>query len=120
MLFRSNPTICVQAFGEEYGKLLCTLFYEMRSMIIFAAENKLEDILIRIELFIEIYSEFEFCYKENNQIPSYASLYDIMYWFISDYADKTEEEQVKALVVSQQNKAVEILKNADLSSPNYL
>ena len=48
----ANPAYAVGQFGEEYGRLLCFLYTELRSLIVFAFENQME-MTIRMELFLK-------------------------------------------------------------------
>ena len=116
----ANPTYAVAQLGEEYGKLLCALYAEVRSMIVPVTEQKLEEILIRAELFVEVYSAFEYEWQECGKWPAYESLKQILYWYVSDYSEIVQEESIRAQVVSEGNYALNVLKNADLSDLRYL
>ena len=116
----ANPAYAVAQLGEEYGKLLCALCAEVRSMIVPVTEQKLEEILIRAELFVEVYSAFEYEWQECGKWPAYESLKQILYWYVSDYSEIVQEESIRAQVVSEGNYALDILKNADLSDLRYL
>ena len=50
-----NPDCAVEKTGE-YGQLLSYLYTKLREMIPYAFEQKKEQMLIRIELFLEIYN----------------------------------------------------------------
>ena len=54
----ANPAYAAKVLGEEYGPILSALYTELRSMIIPATEGRLEEVLIRMELFVEVYSAF--------------------------------------------------------------
>lgn len=54
----ANPEKSVSLFGEEYGQILAFLYAELRSIIPFIYEKKLEEMVIRLELFLEIYGSF--------------------------------------------------------------
>ena len=116
----ANPAYAVKMLGEEYGKLLSALYVEMRSMIIPAAEQLLEEVLIRMELFVEVYSSFAYEWQENGQNPTNESIRQILYWYVSDYSDITQEASVKRQVESDGNYAVEVMLNADMSDLRYL
>ena len=116
----ANPAYAVAQLGEEYGKLLCALYAEVRSMIVPVTEQKLEEILIRAELFVEVYSAFEYEWQESRKWPAYESLKQILYWYVSDYSEIVQEESIRAQVVSEGNYALDILRNADLSDLRYL
>lgn len=115
-----NPAFSTEKLGEELGPLLSFLYYEMRSLIVFAYEQRLEDMVIRLELFVEVYAAFVYEWQENKRLPEYETVRDILYWFASDYADVAARQKVETLVVTEGNFAVDILKNADLSDVRYL
>ena len=48
----ANPAYAVAKLGEEYGPYFAVLVAEMRSAIVLAAAQKLEQLLIRMELFV--------------------------------------------------------------------
>ena len=50
-----NPSYAVKQLGTEYGPYFSVLAAELRSMIVSAAEGKMEELLIRMELLIEVY-----------------------------------------------------------------
>ena len=54
--------------GSRHGKLLCALYYELRTMIPFVFENETERMLIRMELFLEIYHMFTARFAEARRI----------------------------------------------------
>ena len=45
--------------GETHSRLLCFLYTELRTMIVSAFEQRLEEIVVLAELFIEVYNAFE-------------------------------------------------------------
>ncbi len=55
--------------GSRHGKLLCALYYELRTMIPFVFENETERMLIRMELFLEIYHMFTARFAESQADP---------------------------------------------------
>ncbi len=116
----ANPVYAVQMLGTEYGAFWSVIVAEMRSMIALAAEERLEELLIRMELFVELQVTCAYEWQENGKRPSYESLQQILYWYVSDYSDITEEEKIKSMVVAEGNFAVKVMQEADLSQANYL
>lgn len=116
----ANPAYAVKMLGEEFGALLSFLYSEIRSMIGFAYEGRLEELAIRMELFVEIYAAFLYEWQENAKLPAYESVRRIIYWFVSDYADISAEQRVKELVVPEENFAADIIMHADLSDVRFL
>ena len=116
----ANPAAAVRELGESFGAMMAFLYTEMRSLIGFTYEGRLSELVIRMELFSEVYAAFVYELQENHKLPSYESIREILYWFVSDYADVAAEERVRELVSPQNNFAAEILRSADLSDLRYL
>ena len=116
----ANPAYAVKTLGEEFGALLSFLYTEMRSMIGFVYEGRVNELVIRAELFVEIYAAFVYEWQENQKLPAYESIRQIIYWFASDYADISAEQKVKDMVVAEDNFAAGIIMKSDLSDVRYL
>ncbi len=115
-----NPTYAAARLGEKAGPFFAAVSAEMRGMIRPATKQHLEEVLIRIELFVEIYSCCIFEWQENGTRPAYESLRQILYWYVSDYTELTQEEQIEALLVPKKNPAVQIISEADPDNSAYL
>lgn len=115
-----NPAYAVQKLGEEFGALFSFLYTEMRSLIGFVYEGRMEELVIRMELFVEIYAAFVYEWQENAKLPSYESIRQMLYWFTSDYADVAAEQRVRELVVPENNFAANIIMHSDLNDVRYL
>lgn len=111
----ANPQYAQNVLTEEYGKILSFLYAEIRGMIVFAYEQRMEEIVIYCELFIEIYNCFE-----ADESPSFQSLKDIIYWFESDYSDLTVAYKIREQLDPELDFATDIIMNADLSDLRYL
>lgn len=116
----ANPTVAVAKLGEEYGQLLCFLYTELRSLIGFIYEGDDEEVAIRLELFLEVYNCFLYEWNENQMLPGKDSIRDILYWFVSDYADMAAEKKIANLVTEGNGFAANIVRNADLQDERYL
>ena len=116
----ANPAFAIEQLGEEYGKLLSALYTEMRSMIVLSAEQRLEEVLIRMELFVEVYSAFVYEWQEIGKNPNYESIRQILYWYVSDYSDISQEETVKSQVDPNGSYAVGVLMDADPEDIRFL
>ena len=92
----------------------------MRSLIGFTYEGRLDELVIRMELFSEVYAAFVYEEQENHRLPSYASIREILYWFVSDYADVAAEARVRELVCPGNNFAADIIRRAELTDLRYL
>ena len=116
----ANPAYAVKMLGEEFGVLVSFLYTEMRSLIGFTYEGRLDELVIRMELFSEVYAAFVYEQQENHKLPTYAAIREILYWFVSDYADVAAEERVREMVCPENNFAAAILRTADFTDLRYL
>lgn len=116
----ANPAYAVKMLGEEFGAIASFLYTEMRSLIGFTYEGRLEELVIRMELFSEVYAAFVYEQRENHKLPTYAAIREILYWFVSDYADVAAEERVREMVCPENNFAAAILRTADFTDLRYL
>ena len=114
-----NPTFAVKQFGEDFGRMLSFLYREMRSLIPFVFENRMEEIVIRLELFVEVYSAFTGAWREKEEMQP-ETLRQILYWFVSDYTEIAATQHLKEMLVPEDNFAINIIKNADLTNERYL
>ena len=115
----ANPAFAVKELGDELGKLLSSLYYEVRGIINPVFEGNLFEIVIRLELFIEVFGMV--LGNDQNKISTKpAAIKDIMYWFLSDY---TEDERVAGfgkMVDADRNYMREVILSNDLSDERYL
>jgi leucyl aminopeptidase (aminopeptidase T) len=116
----ANPSFACKKLGEGYGQLLSFLYAEIRSMIPGAFEKKLNDLVIRLELFVEIYNAFEYSYVETKDAPDIDEIKEDLYWFVSDYSETAAAERVKTQVDAADNFAVNIVMENDLKDLSYL
>ncbi len=111
----ANPRYAVRSLGDVFGRLLSFVYTEIRGMIVYAYENRLVDMTINAELFLEVYCLF--CEEET---PSYKSVHDAVYWFVSDYADYTVEYRIREQLDPELSFATDIIMNAELDDLSYL
>ncbi|WP_099470041.1 aminopeptidase [Konateibacter massiliensis] len=110
-----NPAYAVNHLGEEYGRYLSFLYTEIRGMIIYAYEQRLTDITIHNELFIEIYNAFE-----DMEELTPETVKNTLYWFVSDYSDMTVEYRIREQLDIELSFAADIITKEDLSDLRYL
>lgn len=115
-----NPAYAVKELGEDYGRLLSFLYAELRSLIVFAYEKKKEDMVIRMELFLEVYGSFLCALTETGMLPEYENIREIIYFFVSDYTREATEKKLDATLNPKSCFALQIIENSDLDSPEYL
>ena len=110
----ANPDYAVEKLGEDYGKLLSFVYAEIRGMIVYAFEERKEEITILCELFLQLHT----CFGE--ELPSYELLKDIVYWYVSDYCDVKLEQRVRDMVDPEMSFAKDIICEEDLNNTRYL
>ena len=131
----ANPVYAVSELGTEYGRLLSAAVYELRAMIPFAYEQNALELTIRMELFIELYTAFS---VENSQylaaekegrnpqaegltmIPPVRSVREILYGFVSDYAEDEMARDREQNLVGRDDYLLSVTMQADLQDLRYL
>ncbi len=116
----ANPAYAVSQLGEELGAMLAFLYAELRSMIGFCYEGKQEELVIRMELFTEVYTAVVYEWQESGRLPGREDIRNILYWFVSDYADVAAERRVREQVCPEGCFAADIIRNSDLTDLRYL
>ncbi len=116
----ANPAYAVRMLGEEYGRMLSFLYAELRSLIGFAHEGRLFELVIRGELFLEVYTAFLYEWEEKHGLPSPEEIRQILYFFVNDYADETARQRIRELVEPEGNFAADILSGSDFTDLRYL
>lgn len=114
-----DPVYSTQRLGETYGSFLSFLYAELRSLIPFVYELKLEEAVIRLELFLEVYGAFCCQQEENGEQPDVEALKEIVYWYVSDYTKDAAREKIKQMLDPGADFALKIIQG-DLSDPRYL
>lgn len=114
-----NPDYCMERFGAEYGGVLCFLYAEMRSTIPFAFEADLKELVIRLELFLEVYGAFV-CAWEEQKLPVLSQLRETVYYYISDYTRETYHKKLSVMLCPEEDFALRLIMDSDLSDPRYL
>lgn len=116
-----NPAYCAECFGDAaYGRLLSFLYAELRSMIIWAYEKRTEELVIRMELFLEVYGSFCCSLSESGEIPQYEAIREILYWFVSDYTRDAFFSKLKDTLSPASDFALRMIEDSNLDKPEYL
>jgi len=115
----ANPEYAVSCFGEDYGKLMCFLSAELRSVIPAVFEKRLEALNVRLELFLEIYGSFCCEQEEGGSLPSLEALQEIIYYYVSDYTRDAFDRKLYDLLEPASDFALRIIEG-DLSDSRYL
>ena len=115
-----NPAYAVGELGEDTGRELCFLYAELRSLIGCVYEDRLEDVVIRMELFLEVYGAFVYAASEGVEMPSGGDIRQMIYWFASDYADLAAEQRVRENLCPEECFAVKQIMESPLDDVRYL
>mgnify|MGYP003293428528 CR=1 FL=1 len=115
----ADPQYAVNIFGKEIGQFLSALYAELRSLIVASYENDINSIIIRMELFLEIYGMFLDAAEEEKE-PEFAILKEAYFWFACDYIEDILEKEVTAQFDSTSNWAGKLLDDTDVSDSRYL
>lgn len=115
-----NPEYAVKMLGEELGALLSYLAYRMFIMIGYVYEGVLEEVVVRMELFVEVYTAFAYQWQEDEKLPDGETVRQILYWAVSDYLDVRSLREAREMMCPEGSFGVSILLNSDLSDVRYL
>ena len=115
----ANPQYAVGVFEKEMGQFLAAIYAEIRSLIVAAYENDLQSIVIRAELFLEIYGMF-LDVAEEGRIPEFTALKETYFWFACDYMEDILEKEVTAQFDPESNWAGKLIDETDISDLRYL
>ncbi len=115
----ADPAYAAARLGETYGAELCFLYTELRSLIGFVHEGRLEELVIRMELFVEIYTAFTYG-AEEGQMPSREDIRRKLYWFVNDYAEDAALRRIQESVSPEGCFAARVLMDSDLTDVRFL
>ena len=110
-----NPAYAVACMGKEYGTILAALRAELRSLIAYAYEKNVYNMVIRMELFLEIYGWFAM-----EEQPAMKELQESVASFVFDYQEDFMEEAVISSFTTENTFCKDIVCKSDLSGLDYL
>lgn len=110
----ANPTYGVKVFGEEYGQIFSFLYAQLRSGFIYAVEDRLFDMVIQNELFLEIYHLF------SNGEDSVEAVKQAIYYHMKDYSEDIYEYRVREQLDPSLDFATKIIMESDFNDSNCL
>ena len=116
----ANPEFAVKELGDIFGGLLSFVYTEMRTIISAAYESDLFEMVIRAELFLEIYNAFYYEFEELDKAPTFERVREIIYWFVSDYSEEEMQKRIAQKVDPSNDFAKKIILEADLFEETYL
>ena len=115
-----NPDYCADVFREEYGRFMTFLYGEIRSSIPFAFEGNGEALVVRLELFLEVYGSFVCWWDECEKAPKPELIQEIFYYYVSDYTREAFHKKLSCMLCPEEDFALRLVIDSDLSDPRYL
>ncbi|MCR5702599.1 MAG: aminopeptidase [Lachnospiraceae bacterium] len=110
----ANPVYATKILGVEYGPLLCFLYTEIRSGIVYATEKRLKELILYGELFVQVLCMFE------DEMPTVNELKETLYYFVNDYVTDFVDYRVSEILDPKLSFATDIVMESDLSDIRYL
>lgn len=111
----ANPEYAVKTLGEEYGKILCYIYTKNREMIRNVYMGRLEEVVLQMELFTQIYNYFE----DVEQLE-YDNVYETVYSYEKDNTEIFTDLMIEDRINPDNKFAVDIVMNSDLNDLRYL
>lgn len=116
----ANPSYACDVLGEEMGKLLCFLYAQVRGLIAYLFEGKLEEAAAHVELFVQVYGILASSDAKEAFSKTVSAVREALYWFESDYADVIAAHRIREGIDPDCSFFTDILMHADLSNTDYL
>ena len=110
----ANPAYAVRMLREDYGRLLSFLAAEVRGIVAYAYEDRLFDMTVIMELYVQIYNLLE-----EPVVPA-EEIKDTLYWYVSDYSEEMAGRRIREAVDPSLDFAVRIICDNDLTDLRYL
>ena len=111
-----NPDYSYEAFGEA-GVLLSAVYAEVFGMIPYVFECDIEELVIRMELFLEVYGNV--LLLEGESIKA-EELREILYFYVFDYTEDESVKRINKQLTIDNAYANKIIENYDLSDVRTL
>lgn len=93
------PSFACEKLGEDLGRPLSVLYYEVCSMALPSLPGDPEEILIRMELFLEVYQAFVIEFRETGGVPEGRYITGKIGQYLSDYFREEALRRLKALTI---------------------
>lgn len=103
----ANPAYAVRKLGRTIGRYLSFLYYELKALSALTGGRhipdkrdtaaRVEERLIRMELFTEVYTAFVYEWEEKKALPEKRTLRGIFYWYVWDYAEMAAQNRLEEL-----------------------
>lgn len=115
----ANPAWAAKLPGEM-GPELSWLYKELRGRISSVYDGSLEELVIGLELFLEIYGAFCYEWDEEGDFPAREEIRKTLYWYVNDYAELWQERNIREMVCTGVSAAEKILRESNLNDTRYL
>lgn len=115
----ANPAYAAEKFGGKLGKLLGFLYAELRCAVPYVYEQRLFELVIRMELLLEVYAQFV-CAAEEEKEPETEEVRQILYWFVSDYSELESYARRCEQLDPAKDFAIRLVMESDLNDVRYL
>ncbi len=110
----AEPDFAAGELGKDIGTLLCVLYTEMRTGIVYAFEKRLSFLVPLLELYIQVYNILE------DNPSADTEIHDAIYYYFFDYADIMAAARIRSLLDPGMSFATDIIMQKNLSEPSYL
>lgn len=110
----AEPDFAAEELGKDIGTLLCVLYTEMRTGIVYAFEKRLSFLVPLLELYIQVYNILE------DNPSADTEIHDAIYYYFFDYADIMAAARIRSLLDPGMSFATDIIMQKNLSEPSYL
>ncbi len=110
----AEPDFAAGELGKDIGTLLCVLYTEMRTGIVYAFEKRLSFLVPPLELYIQVYNILE------DNPSADTEIHDAIYYYFFDYADIMAAARIRSLLDPGISFATDIIMQKNLSEPSYL
>ncbi len=111
----ASPVYAAAQLGLPLGQLLSYLYMEIRGMILWAAQGRLEDMAACCQTFLEVYGILE-----DSQGGGVQSVRRALYEAVSDLCPRAVDERNRELLDPSLSFARDIVMNQDLNDLRYL
>lgn len=111
----ASPVYAAKRLPDGFADILSFVCVELRGLIVYAFEGRLVDMTICAELFLQIY-----CLFSDGDKPAPKEVRDAVYWYVSDYAERTVTLRIREQIDPAFSFAADIIMGADLTDLRYL
>ena len=112
----ANPAYAAECLNE-FGKILSFLYTELRCLIMYAHEMRINIMIIRMEFFIKIYDAF---INARNGMPKYEEIHKIVYHYVTENLKTAALEKQSRQFTPKNDFAKRIIMESDLTDLRYL